>query len=163
MIQSFILPNQLIERKKLSEEDNLFLKNLGSQLSAEEILNTLRAYKGQKLLNEKNAYLNRILEANKMILKEALTMGTALDILWEAAEETGRMAEIEKLLEKRVEERIEKRVEERVEKRIEKRIEKRVEKQAKLEMAKKMLLLGDPIERIAELTDLPLETIRNLN
>ena len=144
-----------------SETDSLSIPDYHKVLAyGLEILNIIRACRRQAVLNEKNVYLNRILEANKMVLKEALKMSTALDLLWEAAEETGRMAEIEKMLEKRVEERIEKRVEQ-VEKRVEEQVEKRVTK-AKIEMAKKMLLSGEPVQKVADFTDLPPETIKDL-
>ncbi|MCL1918566.1 MAG: 3-isopropylmalate dehydrogenase [Peptococcaceae bacterium] len=149
-IQGDIVPIQLIERKKLSKEDNLFLKNLGSQLSAEDILNTICVYRKQTPFIEKNAYLNRILEANKMTLKEAFKMRTTFEILWEAAEEAGRIVDFEKMVEARVEERFEERV------------EVRVEKQAK-EIAKKLLLSGESIQKVSELTNLPLETVKALN
>ena len=91
-----IVPIQILERKKLSRDDNIFIRNLGSRLSVEDLVATLRVYKEQKLLNEKNVYLNRIIEANKMSLREVVNMSTALELLWEAADETGCLEDLKK-------------------------------------------------------------------
>ncbi|MCL1919374.1 MAG: hypothetical protein FWG14_13955, partial [Peptococcaceae bacterium] len=134
-----IIPIQLLERSRLSQEDNVFLRNLSSHLSTRDILNTLSAYRDRNPLNEKNVYLNRIIEANTVIFEEVINMGTtAMEIFLEEAEKNGWLDGI-------------------------KRKASTIALETKqLELAKKMLLDDEPIEKIARWTELSLDTIKDL-
>lgn len=130
-IDGDIIPVQILESKKLSPDSNLFLRNLRSNLSAKDMLDTLQAYEEQKFLNERNVYLDRLVRANLVAFKEAIKMNESInmtfhEILLEAAEENGWLND--KFVERK-------------------------------KIAKKLLLLGDSVEKVAEATELPIETV----
>ena len=87
-------PIQILESKMLSQEENLFVRNLRSQLQYDDALKTLTEYEGIKGLNPKNAYLDRLLKANAATFRKVIEMtesfaDTLADILdgttrWEA-------------------------------------------------------------------------------
>ena len=85
-----IVPIQILESKNLHEKENLFLRNLRSNLSATEMMNTLNSYKKYKPLDDKNVYVDRIVRANLSAFKEATKMSEAVrTIFLETAEENG--------------------------------------------------------------------------
>lgn len=85
-----LMPVQILERRKLSKEDNLFLRNLTSNLSTEDMVSTLKAYENKKELNPKSVYLDRLLKANWQIFKEVASMNITLkELFLESAEEEG--------------------------------------------------------------------------
>ena len=92
-VKGDIFPIQILERRKLSPEDNLFLRNLGSNLTTQELSTTVNICKAQGILNKNNVYLDRILEANKMKIKELIRMGYAEQVFLEAAREYGWIEE----------------------------------------------------------------------
>jgi len=124
-----IVPIQILESKNLSEGENLFLRNLRSNLSSTDVRKTLESYKERKPLDDKNVYLDRLVKANQNAFMEAMSMFTegVRDIFMEGAERYGWLAdrEIERLK----------------------------------AVAKKLLLLGDSVEKVAEATELPVETV----
>ena len=131
-----VVPIQILESKNLSEEENLFLHNLRSNLSSEEMLKTLQFYKERKPLDDKNVFLDRLVKANPDAFMEAMNMFTegVREIFMEGADKYG-------WLDARYNDR---------------EIEK-----AKV-IAKKMLLDGESVEKIAHWTELPVETIMTL-
>ena len=134
-VEGEIVPVQILESKRLSPVDNLFLRNLRSNLDQEDLLNTLKSYKAQKPINEKNAYLDRLVSANSNALKEAMRMSEATwNSFLEDAEKSG-------LLENRLEQE---------------------RKKASIKAAKKMLQDGELVEKVAKWTDLSIEEVLNL-
>jgi len=130
-IQGEVFPIQILESKKLSEE-NLLLKNLRSGLNAMEVKSTLLAYKEKKPIDNRSVYLGALIKANPIAFEEAYSMVTdeTADIILAAIEKSGR-------LEKRL-------------------IEDRKQ------TAKKMLSFGDSIEKVSEITGLPVDTVASL-
>ena len=131
-----IVPIQILESKNLSEEENLFLRNLRSNLSGVDMQKTLETYKERKPLDDKNVFLDRLIKANPDAFMEAMNMFTdgVRDIFLEGADRYGWLANRDSNLE--------------------------IEKAKKI--AKKMLMLGDSPEKVTEATELPFETVTSI-
>jgi len=129
-------PIQILESKRLSETENLFLRNLRSNLSSHDMFKTLQSYKERMSLNDKNVFVNRLAKANPKAYKEAIDMFSEdlRELFLEGAEEYGWL---DKRDSKREIERL-----------------KRV--------AQKMLMFGDSIEKVVEATELPVDTVLGL-
>ena len=128
-----IVPIQILANKQLSPVSNLFLHNLRSNLSTEEMLNTLQLYRERKPLDDKNVYLDRLIKANLVVFKEALNMSETLkEIFLEGAEEYGWLDG------------------------------KYVEKKRIEQIAKNLLLLGISVEKVSEVTELSIEEVTEL-
>jgi len=127
------VPIQIIESKNLLEEDNLFLRNLRSNLSPSDMYKTMKIYKEIEPHNEKNVFIDRIVKANPTAYKEAVTMFTEgiRDIFLEGAEEYGWLNNRDK--------------------------KRDIENYKKI--AKKLLSLGVPPEKVTEATELPFDTV----
>ena len=131
-IDGDIVPIQVVESKKLSSDSNMFLHNLRSNLSAEDMLCTLQSYKERKPLDDKNVYLDRLIRANIVAFKEVTEMSEAVkEIFLETAEENGWLDD-------------------------------KIEQERK-KIARKFLLLGVPIEKVAEAAELSIETVESLS
>jgi len=92
-IQGEKFPVQILENKNLSKE-NLFLRNLRSNLTAEDAAATAQAYANLKVVEPKNAYLDGIIKANPSAFKEAMFMSAeAREIIMTTAEEIGWLKE----------------------------------------------------------------------
>ena len=130
-IDGEIFPVQILECKRLSPDSNVFLRNLRSNLSAEDISNTLQFGRKHNLLDDKNVYLDRLIKANHGAFTEAMNMTEAVkEIILEGVKEYGWLAnEFE---------------------------------QNNKEKAKKMLMRGYPVEEVAEIMELPIETVKSL-
>jgi len=120
-----------LESKELSKEENLFLRNLRSNLSSEDAKEVTEAYKEIKPFEEKNVYLDRLIQANQQAFREAIILGEAAKALFlETADEEGWFVERDK--------------------------------QRNIEIAREMLLDGEPIEKVSKWMKLPLETVKSL-
>jgi hypothetical protein len=86
-------PVQIIESRKLPDEENLWLKSLGRGLSAESLDRVLRKSAPWKKEAEAGAYLYAVLEANIETLQEVLAMGELT--LEKVLEESGLTAKWE--------------------------------------------------------------------
>lgn len=128
-----IVPIQILESKKLPEDENLFLRNLRSNLSKDDMYKTMKTCKERKSLNDKNVFLDRVVKANSSAFKEALNMFTenTREIIMEAIEEHGWLADRDS--------------------------NREIEKAKKI--AKRMLMLGDSTEKVSEATELPIDII----
>ncbi|MDR3237995.1 MAG: hypothetical protein LBT84_05790 [Spirochaetia bacterium] len=88
-----IVPVQLIESKKLSAEENIWLKELSNDLDAERMNRVIT----ESYVRTKDdiiiAYLDTIIRANKLIMKEVTKMG--MSTLEEVLESTGLTAKWE--------------------------------------------------------------------
>jgi hypothetical protein len=125
-------PVQILENKLLPPNENLFLRNLRSNLSTDEVTKTAEAYTKIKPFEKKNVYLDRLMQANRKSFKEAVDMmsDAAREIIIEAVEESSWLA-------------------------------KRDLEKVKA-IAKKMLLDGESIDKIVNWTELPYETVISL-
>jgi hypothetical protein len=86
-------PIQIIESRKLPDEENLWLKSLGRGLSAESLDRVLRKSTPWKKEAEAGAYLYAVLQANAETLREVLAMGELT--LEKVLEESGLTAKWE--------------------------------------------------------------------
>ena len=130
-----IFPVQILENKRLSPHNNVFLRNLRSNLSAEDMYNTLQSGREYHLLDGKNIYLDRLVNANYDAFMEAMNMAGALkEAILEGVDKYGWLNE---------------------------RFEQ-IKIQNKKEVAQKMLIRGDSVEEVAEIVDLPIETVMSL-
>ena len=64
-VEGDTFPVQILESKLLPSDENLFLRNLRSNLSVEDAAKTTEAYKELKLFEKKNVYLDRLMQANQ--------------------------------------------------------------------------------------------------
>lgn len=134
-IEGGAVPIQILESKKLSKSANIFLRSLRSNLSTEDIMDTLTLYKEQRPLNEKDVYLDRIVMANYKIFEEVVDMTAEFkELILESAERNGWLEE---------------------------RMEKNAIENAK-SIAKRLLLHGHSVEDTSEFTKLPIETVLSL-
>ena len=82
-------PIQILESKRLSKE-NLFLRNLRSNLTAEDAVNVVKAYGKLKDVEKKNAYIDGLIKANLGTFREAMKVSESVkELFLEAAEENG--------------------------------------------------------------------------
>ena len=103
------------------------------------MIKTLQSYNDKKPLDEKNAYLDRLVRANPEILTEAMNMSEAAKkIILEGAEKYG-------WLESRY-----------------KQERKKAARKAAIETAKKMLQDGVAVEKTAKWTGLSVEEVAKL-
>jgi hypothetical protein len=129
-IEGGLVPIQILESKRLSKSDNLFLRNLRSNLSAEDMLNTLESYQAYRPLDNKSVFLERLVKANSIAFEEVMNMSDAvIDIIIEAAEKNGRLKD--RFVDRKT-------------------------------VAKKLIELGDSVEKVAEATGLSVETVEGL-
>ena len=151
------------------------MKSLNSKLNPEKLVNLFDVYQKQPDYNEKNAYLDRVMEANKGIMREVMKMSLSAElkeIIMEGAERNGWLDEITKKAAKEVEQaRLEadKNVEiiklevERAKRAEEKSEKARLEVEEKaIEVAKKLLKRGLSIDDISEDTGLAVDRIVEL-
>jgi hypothetical protein len=142
IIRGDILPIQIIDSRKLSEDENLWLKDLNNRLDAAEILRVtgeaLRQGKGARI----KAYLDVITRANKSAFEDALRMSGATQTLDEILEEVGLVAKWEA--------------------RGEAKGEARGEAKEKYSIAQNMVNMGLPFDTIVAATRLDPETVRAL-
>ncbi|MCL2400085.1 MAG: hypothetical protein FWC91_10155 [Defluviitaleaceae bacterium] len=89
-------PVQILENKKLSKE-NIFLRNLRSNLTIEDAEDTTQAYAELNVVEPKNAYLVGIIKANPSVFKEVMLMSAeAWDIIVTTIEESDWFKERDK-------------------------------------------------------------------
>ena len=135
---------QIIESKKLTAAENVFLKNLRSSLTKTDMQEVFEAYRKYGVLEKVNIYLNRVLGANQPILEEVLAMlDTAVrEIIFEHFEKDGTFDRL------RNKER-------------EQGLEQGLEKKAR-ETALEMLGDGFTHDKVAHYVKMPLEWVQNL-
>ena len=84
-----IYPVQLLETKKLSE-NNLFLKNLRSNLTTVDMQKTLQALKEAGVVDKRDTYLECLIKTNPGAFREVVKMSEAIrEIFLKAGEEDG--------------------------------------------------------------------------
>jgi len=60
-----ILPIQILESKSLTEEENVFMHNLRSNIGEQRLAKTLSTYAKYKSLDVRNPYIDSLVKANK--------------------------------------------------------------------------------------------------
>ncbi|MCL1996465.1 MAG: 3-isopropylmalate dehydrogenase [Defluviitaleaceae bacterium] len=65
---------QIIESKRLTAEENVFLKNLRSSLTKMDMQEVFEAFSQYGSLGKENPYLDRVLDANQSIFEEVISM-----------------------------------------------------------------------------------------
>jgi len=134
-IEGDTFPVQILESKLLLPDENVFLRNLRSNLSTDDVTKTAEAYKKLKPFEKKNVYLDRLIQANRDVFKEAMIVSTVVkELFLEVVEQDDWFKD--RLQQDRLE-------------------------NAKV-IAKKMLLRGRPIEEVVEDTGLPYEVVIDL-
>ncbi|MDR1174801.1 MAG: hypothetical protein LBK83_04955 [Treponema sp.] len=139
-----IMPIQVIDSRKLSEGENLWLRNLDNELNVEGIRRITgeiaRAGKGARI----QAYLDAVVRANAGALEEAIRMSDLT--LEQVLERTGLIAKWEARLKARAKAEGEAR-------------EAMAEERVKREVAGKLINIGLPLEQVVQVTGLGIETL----
>ena len=138
-IEGGMLPVQILECKKLSEDENLFIRGLRRGNKTEDLLKILGRLDNQQGLNMKNAYIDRLRMANMEAFEEVLSVNDS----WK--EMFFRLAEKDGWLEMR-----------------EREVRAATARVTAREAATRMLGFGLPIEQICIVTQLPAEEIMEL-
>ena len=137
IITGDILPVQIIDSRQLSEDENIWLRDLYNKLELPEFqriaAEIVRQGKGARV----RAYLDAIIRANKKRLQEAGKMSDC-ESLDEIFEEIGFTA------------------------RWEARGEEKGRQEVIFEVARKMKEMGEAVEKIHAITGLPIDTIEKL-
>jgi len=139
-VKGDIFKTQIIESKKLTAAENVFLKHLRSSLTKTDMQEVFEAYRKYGILDKVNIYLSRVLGANQPILEEVLAMFDVAvsNIILKHFEENGMLDRF------RNEER-----------------EQGQEKKAR-EIAHEMLKDGFTPDKIARYVQMPIEWVQNL-
>ena len=138
-IMGDILPVQIIESTKQSEDENPFLKFLRSGIKADEMSKALKKYEKLVGLDTRNVYLDRLISANEDAFREVSRMSEDFKrILTEVAVENGWFAEKEQ------------------------EAVALATRETAREVAKKMLRYGDSVDKISAVTGLPIEEVKEL-
>jgi hypothetical protein len=136
------LPIQIIETKRLAEEENLWLRSLTDDLETGTAQVILEAGKGTVGEAPMSAYLDVLLRANPRAFMEAWNMANHTETFEEVFTEAGIIPQW-------------------IERGIEQGIERGEEKKA-LAIARNLLAKGWAVEDVADTIDLPLEKVRSL-
>ena len=129
-----ILSIQIINSRRLSAEENLWLKGLSNRLKPLECLKVHDEVYRQKKAEFARAYIYAIAKANTIAVKEAIKMSKKAMSLDEVFESTGLAA----------------------------RWEARTEARVAVEVAQRMINQGYPIEAVASISQLDLEKVKAL-
>jgi hypothetical protein len=134
VVKGDYLPMQIIETKRLSAGENLWLKSLTNDLETGAAGVILEAGKGAARKAAVSAYLDVVVRANPEVFLEAWSMANGTKTFEEVFTEAGIIPQW---------------------------IEQGEEKKA-LAIARNLLAKGWAVEEVAETTDLPLEKVRSL-
>jgi hypothetical protein len=140
-----VFPIQIIESKKLSATDNLWLKSLSNNLNAADLNSILGEHLEEIKKSNMNAYKYAIFHANQAILREAMTMSV----------QNQELKPLEDVIDEMIAEGYFKRMMEKYES----ICVDETKLETKLEDAKEMFKEGDSIEKIARVTKLPLDVL----
>jgi hypothetical protein len=134
-IEGEAFPVQIPECTRFSEDENIILRNLRGNLNSDELEKTYNTSVNLGYEDIRNAYLDRLVQANRINFKEMIDMSEAArEIYDEIAAKYGW----------------------------DERAKKTGAQEAIKTVAKKLLLLDIPVEKVAKATELPVETITGL-
>ena len=168
---------QIIESQKLSEQENLFLKNLRSDLTLPSLQSLLKAYEKRPELDSMVMYLFHIMNANAQIFKEATNMIS--QHTYEAFEQFATKSGLEERLKAKYEQQVKEEFEQQLKEELKAQYEAQraqyeaqrtqyeaqraqYEAQRARETALKMLQKGFAFEEIAELVEMPVSWVEDL-
>jgi hypothetical protein len=134
-VEGDIIPIQIIDSRRLSGEDNLWLKNLGGSLDIPEIQRITAEIERRGKAVQMKAYLNVIYRANSGKVEEAFNMSRGAKTLEQVLEDVGLTA----------------------------KWEARGGQEKACEIARKALAKGATDDFVREITGLDTETIRELS
>jgi len=140
IVKGDILPIQIIDNRKLSEEENIWLKDLDNKLDVPELrrITTEIHRQGKDKAARIKAYLDVIARANREILEEVIKMSDSSLALEQIFEEVGWIAKWEA------------------------RGEEKGRQEGIYEIARNALGKGLPIDVIHDITGLDIETLEQL-
>ena len=93
IIKGDIIPIQIIDNRNLSEEENIWIKNLDIELDKQRILNvTTEIHRQQSKAARLKAYLDILIRANEEKFEEALKMSDTMLTLEQILEKVGLTA-----------------------------------------------------------------------
>jgi hypothetical protein len=133
-----IIPIQIIDSRKLSEAENIWLKDLDNELDVARLNRLTKEITRLGKAAQIGAYIDAIARANSDIIKEAMKMKKSTVTLEQVLEETGITA------------------------RAEARGEARAEARAKLEVARNLVNIGVSMKKVVQATGLDIETVKAL-
>ncbi|MCL2171389.1 MAG: hypothetical protein FWB71_04490 [Defluviitaleaceae bacterium] len=154
------LPIQIIESKKLGADENVFLRNLRSNLGQKDLTQVLDAYKKYDKIEKTAIYLNRILGANKFILEEVMAMFDA-DVQEIVIRHVRKRGLEEKYFGDLIERWKQQGMQQGMQQGIEQGVERGKENKAR-DIALEMLNDGFGLEKIAHYVKMPLAWVENL-
>ena len=155
------LPIQIIESKKLSESENLWLNSLRNDLKAKSMNAIIKSRKSRLHDSGTDAYLDVIFEANRKTA-EANDMSW-IDSVTEIMEKKGIISEWkERSMEQGLEQGREQGLEQGRLEGLEEGLEQGL-REGKLIIARNLLAEGSTPEFVQKITGFDMETIRNLN
>jgi len=125
---------QIIEQQHLNSQNNVFLRNLQKDVEATELLKVIAAFDRQGKLDYKNRYLQAMVNINPKEFEEAIKM-------------VADRQEVNDVLIRMMHEH---------------GIAQKWATDMAIEIAKKMLRIGEPLEKISLITDLDIKTIETL-
>ena len=141
-IEGDTFPVQIMESKRMSPEENIFIRNLRSNLQVEDAAKTAEAYKKIKPYEMKNVYLDRLIQANHNAFMEVVALGDGFkNLILEISEQDWFREAYEQYVKRREAEEAE---------------------QQLMGVAKKLLKMGINVEQVTEATELPYETVVSL-
>jgi len=138
-VKGDILPIQIVDNRKLSEAENLWLKELDNRLDAVQIQRITKEILRLGSTARVKAYLYVLAQANPKSLQEAYAMSDVALTLEQVLEEVGFYA------------------------RMEAKAEARGKEERAVEIARNMLNSGFPVEQVAELSGLDVERVKALS
>ena len=137
-VKGDILPIQIIDSRRLSAEENLWLRDLDNKLEANETRRLILEIERKGKVARIQAYINAIARANYKAVKEAIDMSDAVKSLDDVFVVTGLAA------------------------RWEAKAEAKGAENKALEVARNMINFGIPLETIVAVTKLETETVKKL-
>jgi hypothetical protein len=184
LVRGDYLPIQIIESKKLSEGENLWLNSLRDDLKNHNISNILNKGREQAEKSSIAAYIDIIIRANEELFSEAKNMWE--DTFLEICERNGIASEWRERTRKVIHAQVLEEVREEVREKVKEEVLEEAREQAlevartqvleecrvevleqgliegKLEIARNLLTEGSTPEFVQKITGLDIETIRNL-
>jgi hypothetical protein len=157
-ISGDILPIQIIDSRRLSAEENLWLKSLSNRLDASAFSQISGEMYRQRKTARIAAYLDAIVRANAKTMKEVIQMSGAALTIEQVFEEVGWIAKWEA----KGEARGKAEGEARGKAEGEAKGKAEGERQKALKIAKNMVALGLPFETIVSATQLEPEKVKEL-
>ena len=145
-ISGDVLPIQIIDNRKLSIDENIWLKDLDNGLEVTELQQVLYEILKKPKDARVEAYLDVIAKANFQTLEEVINMSSPAKSLEEVLERTGMTA----------------RLEARAEARVEARVTAKIEERKTIDIAKNMINLGFSPDSVVSATNLTPEKVKEI-